>query len=237
MNSLAFEGPEGTRPCQGAFYKDIRLVFDMTLDGTGAIKDFQTFPYPYAVVLTQECDLAQHAGVTAFLSSARADDAEKQKDEKRIRDKRDKLLPSVLLCPAYPAYQFRKGIHIATILSPDEVDGNRGIEDYYVSHIISDDFKKVQNNDVPRYHYLSAAREEYQVPETVVDFKHYFTLPTETLIRSYSSEMHYIARLRPLYREHVSQRFAAFLSRIGLEITHRRIQNPPTTGGQCTVGE
>ncbi len=84
----------------------------------------------------------------------------------------------------------------------------------------SDKFSRIRKNDDPRYHYLSKCP-ELEVPETILDFKHYFTLPTGILRSAYGKSEHYLARLEPLYREQVSQRFASFLARVGLPIMHK----------------
>lgn len=52
------------------------------------------------------------------------------------------------------------------------------------------------------------------IPELVIDFKHYYTIPTEEMYEAYKEN--YLASVEPLYREDLSQRFANYLSRIGL---------------------
>lgn len=80
----------------------------------------------------------------------------------------------------------------------------------------------IRTNQNPRYHFL-ASWTPLQVPELVVDFKHFFALPTEVLRCLYTNEEHSIARLRCPYREDLSQRFAAYLARIGLPIPHHQV--------------
>ena len=72
----------------------------------------------------------------------------------------------------------------------------------------------VKQNKNDRYHYL-AEGPEYGIPELALDFKHYRTVPRETLLECLKAESA-LGTLRPLYREHLSQRFANYLSRIGL---------------------
>jgi hypothetical protein len=71
----------------------------------------------------------------------------------------------------------------------------------------------IQNNANPRYHYLDFPKDCPLVP-SVVDFKHYFSVSPEQLREH--AKASFICRLAPLYREDICQRFAAFLSRIGL---------------------
>lgn len=53
-----------------------------------------------------------------------------------------------------------------------------------------------------------------QLPELVIDFKHYYAIPRDTLFRMYPE--HYLVTINQLFRESLSQRFSNYLSRIGL---------------------
>jgi len=83
-----------------------------------------------------------------------------------------------------------------------------------MGRIPSDEWRKVCQNNVYRYHYLGNA-EEQQVPELILDFKHYFTIPRDIAYRPDFKKC-YLATMDDLFREHLSQRFANYLSRIGL---------------------
>jgi hypothetical protein len=52
------------------------------------------------------------------------------------------------------------------------------------------------------------------LPDLVIEFKQYYTIPTHILYRFY--ENHFVGSLKPLFRENISHRFAFYLSRIGL---------------------
>lgn len=59
-------------------------------------------------------------------------------------------------------------------------------------------------------------------PELVIDFKRYFTLPTGELYRWIAlGETRRRCRLRSPYMEHLSSRFAYFLSRVALPEDYR----------------
>lgn len=78
----------------------------------------------------------------------------------------------------------------------------------------SGEIKKLKNNsELNRYHFL-AKGDEYLFHDTIIDFKHYFTLSTELIMSVYHSK--YIATVDYLYRELLSQRFCNYLNRIGL---------------------
>jgi len=139
---------------------------------------------PYAVVLSQECDLHQ--------------DQQNRTSQKQITQ--DKYLHSVLLGPAWQAENFKSGEHLKELkVACQPWSGSRW------------DSLKQNNND--RYHFLPAAG-PLQVPDMVIDFKHFLTAPRVTLVSLKPNA--YIASLGQLFRENLSQRFANFLARIAL---------------------
>ncbi|WP_145956493.1 hypothetical protein [Burkholderia pseudomallei] len=142
---------------------------------------------PYCVVLTQECDLEQ--------------DYTNRNDPERYGKSRDKVLPSILLCPAYPAAQLKDGSHLQAQDAPMQKMGR-------------DDWRRVIQNNNYRYHYLPENADR-QVPELVLDFKRYLTVPREVAYRP-EFKGAWLVSLGDLFREHLSSRFAHYLSRIGL---------------------
>lgn len=172
------------RLSQGDILRDIELVEWGTV--VGAEPDQQITltrrRLPYAVVLSQECDLYQ--------------DMQNRTDPSRPTQ--DKYLQSVLLGPAYVAQSVREGTHLQP-LKCELLNRNR--------------WNAVQQNSDPRYHFLPAA-ESLQVPDLVLDFKHFITAPSGILFDLKKDA--YLASLGQLFRDSVSQRFAHFLARIAL---------------------
>ena len=78
---------------------------------------------------------------------------------------------------------------------------------------ITTNWNKLIQNETPRYHYLKFPNEVPIVP-SIIDFKHYFSLNLEYLYEIKNES--FLCRISELYREDISQRFASFLSRIGL---------------------
>lgn len=110
----------------------------------------------------------------------------------------DKFLQTILVCPAYLSESFFKGEHITNWkmhpFQPKE-------KDY------------LKNNDkFKRYHYL-CPNDNFRIPDLVIDFKHFLTIPRELL---YDCKSNYVASLEELFREYLSQRFANYIARIGL---------------------
>lgn len=192
MNEIPYQPPDGNIPCQGSIYLDISIA-------TGVSPILTQWDFPYAITMSQECDLLQDNKYRQM----KEEDSTEEKNE-------DKLLPTILMCPAYPADSLRKGTHLEKL----EIKMERKSTDQY---------KLVRMNRDPRYHFL-AGWPELQVTEMVVDFKHFFTIQTELLRDTYGTAKYYIARLSCPYREHLSQRFTSYLGRIGLPVDHHRIK-------------
>lgn len=140
---------------------------------------------PYGAILSQECDL-EH-------------DYNNRADLEKCKISTDKFLQMLLVCPAYIAEDVRQGTHL-----PNHIMQSFG----------RDQWKRIKQNNDSRYHFL-AEDPEKQVPDLVIDFKHYFTIPRAIAYRD-SIKSNFVASLDDLFREHLSNRFAHYLSRIGL---------------------
>ena len=78
---------------------------------------------------------------------------------------------------------------------------------------LSTKYKNLIDNEIPRYHYLKFS-EDIPIVSSIIDFKHYFSVDIEYLKKHINEN--FVCQVSELYREHISQRFANFLSRIGL---------------------
>jgi hypothetical protein len=118
---------------------------------------------------------------------------------RKTNDGHDKHLRSLLVCPAFDLEEFASGIHFSG---------------WQMKKFNSKEVDKLRNNDeYKRYHYLPSVA-DYMIPELILDFKHFFTLPRDYLYRK--RKQIYLASLSELFREELSQRFSNYLSRIGL---------------------
>jgi hypothetical protein len=116
------------------------------------------------------------------------------------RHTNDKLLLSVLMAPVYNFDHFIKGQHLSEL----------GLT---MEKISSDPKRLIVSNQNARYHYLDFP-DSARLPSSVIDFKHYFSVTVRNLTDL--KDLNFICRVSPLFREDISQRFANFLSRIGL---------------------
>jgi hypothetical protein len=139
------------RICQGDIFRNVEY-FENVYEENG-ILEVRKILFPLAIVLTQDCDLAQD-------HTFRCEPKETQ----------DKWLISVLLAPMYNAEHFFIGEHLIEI----------GVKSEPVNRKKTDGRLLIQNQK-PRYHYIEYPREVPLVP-TVIDFKHYFSAPVPYLL-------------------------------------------------------
>ncbi len=173
------------RFCQGDILRDLEVVEWATVTNTEPKQiDLKKRALPYAVVLSQECDLHQ----------------DQQNRSSMTRATQDKYLHSVLLGPAYPAQSFKAGTHLKLLEVTCQTWGG-------------DRWNSVLQNNNDRYHFLPAS-ELLQVPDIVLDFKHFLTAPRGILLNLRPNT--YLASLGQLFRDSLSQRFANYLARIAL---------------------
>ena len=143
--------------------------------------------FPLVIVLTQDCDLEQDYRV--------------RWSRKKVSNN-DKMLFSVLVAPLYNVEHVYGGEHLSDLemrmqtIIKNRTPGN-----------------SLRLNETARYHYLEFP-DELQIVPSVIDFKHYFSVHITYLKRI--KMRHFVCKVAELYREDISQRFANFLSRIGL---------------------
>lgn len=174
---------------QSDIFKDVEYI-EYAIEGNDGI-EVSKIHFPYVVVLTQACDLEQDFNA-------------KKRIEVDGKGDQDKFLISVIVAPMYNFNDFLSGEHLAQLgMKMQLFSANRK----------KSDTKNIISNENKRYHYLKF---ESHVPlvESVVDFKHYFTVSINYLNSIYKTN--YVCSIDSLYRELLVQRYASFLSRIGL---------------------
>jgi len=162
--------------------------------------NIELLKFPYIIVLTQDCDLEEFADHK---------DAPPETPQEMHQ-----YLPSVLVTPAFVAEMARDGGHLKEIFNVVQ------------KRITSKPWGEVKKNKNERYHFLHGFQ-EFQIPDLLIDFKAYFAIPYESLLSFYGAG--YLATVNELFREHLSQRFSYFLSRIGLP--------PLSNNKEDTLGE
>jgi hypothetical protein len=157
-----------------------------TMENEGVL-EISKIRFPLVIVLTQDCDLAQDS---------------KFRWEEPRKDNHDKFVLSVLVGPIYNAEHVFQGTHLSELnLTMGQIKKEKTQGNYLIT------------NQNPRYHYLEFPENVSLVPG-VIDFKHYFSVDVEYLKKL--KEQYFVCAVSELFREDISQRFASFLSRIGL---------------------
>lgn len=151
---------------------------------SGATPIVEEATHPYAIVLSQDCDLD-------WDFKARGGHAPEQK-----------VLPSILFCEVTDARTLR-----------GRTDVNSTI------------WAAIKTNSNERYQVLSAVAPGDDtphdgLPELAIDFKRYFTIPTNEVYAQLRSGTQRRARLTTPYREHLCARFSYFQSRVALPTEH-----------------
>ena len=190
------------RIVQGDILKDIMFIEWDTSNSDPNDITFIKNKLVYAVILSQDCDL----------------DHDFKNRNNHNAEKQDAYLQSILVCPAYLKEVFKAGDHLKgqQDARDESFDVPQGF-DLQMEPKGGDNWKKILKNLDPRYHSLQGDP-QFQVPDLIIDFKHYYALPVTYLYKIYEShhDLHYVASLEELFRESLCQRFSFYLSRIGL---------------------
>jgi hypothetical protein len=188
----------GDRIYQGDILRDFKYQ-DRVFIEDNKIK-IQERNIPYLIVLTQDCDLEWDFNNHKENEKAAVLQPEKAQDKTKEKINQDKFLQSILICPAYLAEKVRLGTHLEEM-------------DLTMEKLNSDRWNLVKTNQNSRYYFLDN-ESNLQIPDLVIDFKHYYSIPRDMLYKEIKK--HYINSINELFRECLSQRFAFYLSRIGL---------------------
>lgn len=195
---------------QGDILQDVSVLTSDLVDGEIEISSIDI---PYAVVMTQDCDLDRdyknRLSVKELDAKKQSNTEEvknpegnkgKKKEATEEKNTHDKYLPTILICPAYLAEKLRTGTHLNDLKQT-------------MNEWKSKQFTTIKQQKNDRFHYLDA-QQNMGVTELVIDFKHYYTISRDVLYYTYEEK--YLASLNQLFREYLSQRFSYYLSRIGL---------------------
>lgn len=180
---------QSVRVCQGDIFEEIHFI-ENVVETNGEI-EISRVTFPWIIVLTQDCDLQQDY----FLRNP--------SEERTTTPNQDKQLFSILVAPLYNAEHVYQGTHLSALnMEMSAINKKRS------------QGNSLRNNEIPRYHYLQFPPGEVQIPDSVIDFKHYFSVNRDYLESEKNDK--FICKVNELFREDISHRFAAFLSRIGL---------------------
>lgn len=122
----------------------------------------------------------------------------------RVKERQGNKLLSALVVPLYNAEHVFTGEHLSDLQVMGTTINRKATEG-----------KTLMNNERPRYHYIDFPTHVPAVA-SIADFKHYFSVQVSYL--EMIRKRNFVCRLDDLFREDLSQRFAAYLGRIGLPV-------------------
>jgi len=151
MANIEINKVEKERVFQGDIYKNIEYIEGA--ETKGDIIEISKIVFPFVIVLTQDCDLAQDF------------------DSRAKKNNQDKILISVIIAPLYNAEHVFRGEHLSMLkLQMQEINGKTRP-------------RLLKQNQLPRYHYLEMKEDEdVPIVASVIDFKHYFTVNKNYLL-------------------------------------------------------
>lgn len=144
----------------------------------------------FSLVLTQACDLDSHL-------KAKRKRVESQAGTRWNRQ----AISQVLFLPLFEESEFKAGNHLRS---------GFGLE---LVPIESDVWSRIQKGVDFRYHFL---RGESNLPDFVVDFKHFFTLPFD-VADTFSVANASGLKLEHLHYTSLADRFAHYVQRVAIE--------------------
>ncbi|MGA2753666.1 MAG: hypothetical protein ABSE53_07855 [Terracidiphilus sp.] len=201
MNNVKVRTKRQGRISQGDVFRDVECI-ESVAEKRGVL-EVSKIVFPLVVVLTQDCDLEQ--------------DARYRKRQAEAPSNHDKKLFSVLVAPLYNAEHVFLGQHLSELNMKMTSINRKATEG-----------KTLMQNERPRYHYLDFPADIPIVP-SIADFKHYFSVNVAYLQRI--RLRNFVCTISELFREDLSQRFAAYLARIGLP----EILQPPAPAVPISV--
>ena len=143
--------------------------------------------HPFAIIVSQDCDLEQHYNF---------------KFHKNGNHRHD--LPSILFCQAEDVDSFRKSELYRSLFKSNTFQGNFKNNDVFRYHFIQ---------EIPAKYDARMCG----LPELGIDFKRYFSMPADEVYdRIKLAHTQRRSVLKSPYRDHFSQRFYNFNNRIAL---------------------
>lgn len=169
---------------------------EINFDGAGKAIDAKVrqIEHPYCIIASQDCDLEQDF---------------KERDKQEVAS--SSTVPTILICPLMLAEEMVKQIEPSNI-------GEK-------KRATTTDWRITKQNKSTRYHFFQKVKpeedsEEKGLPELGCDFKRFFAVETSEVYRQVGSTAKRRCVMNVPYRDHFSDRFANYLSRIALPGEH-----------------
>ena len=178
--------------CQGDVFTDVQYNY-IDCESNDSVEIVQ-YTFPMAMIISQACDVISMSEMTIGGAGMTT-----------------KFMPSVLMCPIYDADNARQTNHINTVFKELQISK---LDDPKTPLINKKEMEIINKDWHYRYHSLSVKiGKESVLDDAIIDFKHYFTVPTSYLIRKRENR---IFNLGDIYAEQITLKFATYLSRVAI---------------------
>lgn len=174
---------------QGDIITNVTYTYEVTINEKYV--DVIQLLFPYVLVLSQSCDL-QHGNRLI---------------NKEIKSE-SKVMFSAIVVPFFEKNTICKGEHMSQIVKQGLIDCNINNE-----FIPDEEMGVIKNGLHYRYHLLQFQFDNIAFPDYVIDFKTFFTLNLNELMKLKQNRL---CRLGDIETQQIVNKFAAFLSRVGI---------------------
>lgn len=187
--SKAFKSQLNDQICQGDIFQKVRYNYIDSEDDEGV--NIVEFEFPMAIIVSQACDVIAMEEVVKNKSGKPA-----------------KFMPSILMCPIYDKSALKSGDYIK------DAFGQLSLKIIEEPVYFKEDRKITDKDWHYRFHSLTIETGTEKVLEnTIIDFKHYFTVPISYLI---SHRRDRLLHLDDLFAEQITLKFSTYLARVAI---------------------
>ncbi|MBD3350438.1 MAG: hypothetical protein GF364_03025 [Candidatus Lokiarchaeota archaeon] len=169
---------------QGDIFRDLKYIY--CFHEMEKYVDVVEITFPYVIVLSQACDMK---GMYEIINN---------------NGKSTKQMISVLVAPLFDKSKVQNGDYLKKILGTN-TPSEKGFS--------SKDKSTIENDFHYRFHFLNFESSFLEVPDSVIDFKQYFTLNIDILYKNVSKR---ICTLQPIFKEQVTLKFSTYLTRVAI---------------------
>lgn len=173
---------------QGDIFKNVTFVYDVKKEKEELRIVELTFPY--VLVITQSCDMLHASELIKNNIQSEA-----------------KMMFSVIVVPIFEKETITKGEHYKELKEKKIVNFNIN-----PTFIDKNDHKVIEKGMHYRFHSLNIDQ-KFEIPESIIDFKSFFTINVSAINQMTNKR---VCRIDSFGCQQIVNKFAAFLSRVGL---------------------
>lgn len=203
--SIAGESLLTDNICQGDVFENVRYTYINNIKNDGV--EIIEYTFPFAVIVSQACDVISMGDIDINKAG-----------------KSTKFMPSILMCPIYKQSDAKYFSHLEDVFKELEIkkmdvksdtlfnSGEMNIVNrdwHYRFHSLSVKVYKLAEKQSKKIGLI----ENLSIDNAIIDFKHYFTVPSSYLIKNRGQRLF---RLDDIFAEQITLKFATYLARVAI---------------------